>query len=183
MQRYNVGFVESDPQIFFSFPLQPEGLSSVKLGKLIECESDEKDEKPKTKKKKSKKEGSASEEEKEEEPIEEVNTDHPHKWKPHHPNLIGFTYYTQNIFIDSDKYFNYICCYFFGLFQGKKVKKSVSFKLEPEIETYDNKPTKKVIRKVKKVVQVRRVRQPITLYIPFTIIYYYRKVMKRNSLN
>jgi len=42
------------------------------------------------------------------------------------------------------------------LFQGKKVKKSVSFKLEPEIETYDNKPTKKVIRKVKKVVQVRR---------------------------
>lgn len=79
MQRYNVGFVESDPQIFFSFPFQPEGLSSVKLGKLIECESDEKDEKPKTKKKKSKKEGSASEEEKEEEPIEEVNTDHPHK--------------------------------------------------------------------------------------------------------
>merc|ERR1712079_431323 len=54
----------------------------VKLGKLIECESDEKDEKPKTKKKKSKKEGSASEEEKEEEPLEEVNTDHPHKWKP-----------------------------------------------------------------------------------------------------
>ena len=155
----------------------------MKLGKLIECESDEKDEKPKTKKKKSKKEGSASEEEKEEEPIEEVNTDHPHKWKPRHPNLIGFTYYTQNIFIDSDNYFNYICCYFFGLFQGKKVKKSVSFKLEPEIETYDNKPTKKVIRKVKKVVQVRRVRQPITLYIPFTIIYYYRKVMKRNSLN
>merc|ERR1712038_143996 len=62
--------------------VEPEGLSSVKLGKLIECESDEKDEKPKTKKKKSKKEGSASEEEKEEEPLEEVNTDHPHKWKP-----------------------------------------------------------------------------------------------------
>merc|ERR1712045_975909 len=62
--------------------VEPEGLSSVKLGKLIECESDEKDEKPKTKKKKSKKEGSASEEEKEEEPIEEVNTDHPIKWKP-----------------------------------------------------------------------------------------------------
>merc|ERR1712045_281018 len=32
--------------------VEPEGLSSVKLGKLIECESDEKDEKPKTKKKK-----------------------------------------------------------------------------------------------------------------------------------
>ena len=82
MQRYNLSFVESYPQISFSFPFQPEGLSSVKLGKLIECESDEKDEKPKTKKKKSKKEGSASEEEKEEEPLEEVNTDNPHKWKP-----------------------------------------------------------------------------------------------------
>ena len=46
-------------------------------------------------------------------------------------------------------------------FQGKKVKKSVSFKLEPEIETYDNTQTKKVIRRVKKVVQIRRVRQPI----------------------
>ena len=44
-------------------------------------------------------------------------------------------------------------------FQGKKIKKSVSFKLEPEIETYDSNVTKKVIRKVKKVVQVKRVRQ------------------------
>jgi len=40
--------------------------------------------------------------------------------------------------------------------EGKKIKKSVSFKLEPEIETYDNSQSKRVVKKVKKVVQIRR---------------------------
>merc|ERR1711915_105002 len=45
---------------------------------------------------------------------------------------------------------------------GKKIKKSVSFNLKPEIETCDNskgKPKKVVKKTVKKIVQ-RRVRQP-----------------------
>ena len=67
-------------------------------------------------------------------------------------------------------------------FQGKKIKKSVSFKLEPEIETYDNTQTKKVIRRVKKVVQIRRVRQPIICTNFYSKIFG-RKMMTKTNLN
>ena len=61
--------------MFLQIQLQPEGLSIIQLGNLIESEPDEKDE-AKPKKKKSKKKGpEEEEEEKEESPVEEeVNT-------------------------------------------------------------------------------------------------------------
>ena len=46
-----------------------------------------------------------------------------------------------------------------------KLKKSVSFKETPEVETYDKETEKKMVKKtiVKRVVKVRRVRQLFTL--------------------
>ena len=76
----------------------------------------------------------------------------------HHITLIITSHFT-----------NIDMTFIFITFQGKKVKKSVSFKLEPEIETYDSNLTKKVIRKVKKVVQVKRVRQLPTLNSVFNL--------------
>ena len=51
--------------------MQPEGLSTVQLGKLIESEPDEKDEAKPKKKKSKKKEPEEEEEVKEESPVEE----------------------------------------------------------------------------------------------------------------
>ena len=59
-----------------------------------------------------------------------------------------------------------------GIFQNHefqvkttKLKKSVSFKEEPEIETFDANGTKRKTRTVRKIVRVRRVRQSDTLYV------------------
>jgi hypothetical protein len=50
------------------------------------------------------------------------------------------------------------------IFQVKsKLKKSVSFKMEPEVETFQSEKSGKTIKKtVKKIVRVGRVRQSLT---------------------
>ena len=133
-------------------------MSTIKLGKVIESEPDEKEEKEKPKKKKSKKE--KPEEEKEDEPSE--------------GEVIETNSYTKTVKVFPQPCVNIYLMVFsmiqithsmfqrldYTVFQGKKIKKSVSFKLEPEIETYDNSQSKRVVKKVKKVVQIRRVRHP-----------------------
>ena len=132
-------------------------MSTVKLGKMIDCELDEKEEKQKKKKSK-KEEAAAAEEPEPSEPSDEVTS--------HHPVLLMtiLTHHITPIFTATQ-----LTWLIFKTFQGKKVKKSVSFKLEPEIETYDSNHTKKVIRKVKRVVQVKRVRQLPTLNSVFNL--------------
>ena len=63
--------------LYLPIQLQPEGLSTVQLGKLIESEPDEKDEAKPKKKKSKKKEPEEEEEVKEESPVEEEVITHP----------------------------------------------------------------------------------------------------------
>jgi len=133
-------------------------MSTIKLGKIIESEPDEKEEKEKPKKKKSKKEKEMPEEEEEPSEGEVIQTNSFAKTGKVFAQpcvniyllVLALIQNTQSMFQRLD----------YTVFQGKKIKKSVSFKLEPEIETYDNSQSKRVVKKVKKVVQIRRVRHP-----------------------